>query len=86
MDAHKELHEHINKFMRIQIKTNERILNFFEGVLNNQKKLGELLGLVNTFYCRKCDEVEVKKEGDLCVRCAADRGGGNDSETEKEDS
>ena len=27
--------------------------------------------------CRKCDEIEVEKEGDMCVGCVAQKGGGD---------
>jgi len=37
------------------------------------------------FLCRKCDEVEVEDEGDLCGGCATHKGGGNDPETAKEE-
>jgi len=35
--------------------------------------------------CRKCGKTPVEKEGNMCISCMSDGGGGNDPESRKEE-
>jgi len=53
--------------------------------MKEEFNLGQGWQIYPPIYCRKCGTTEVEKEGDMCDGCASDGGGGNDSETAKED-